>query len=55
MTHLLVVKSGYALEPIDSLEDIEDASEGLTLEVVTHKRAFDQIVGWFRARIRNIA
>jgi len=39
---------------IDSQEGIEDAIEGLTLEVVTHKRTFDQMVGWFRARIRKI-
>jgi hypothetical protein len=55
MTHLLVVKSAMRSSRSIARKTSRDAIEGLTLEVVTHKRTFDQTVGWFRARIRKIA
>jgi death on curing protein len=52
LTALLLDKSGYRLVPIDAAEDIETAVEGLVLAIVDHK-PFDEIVDWFKARIRK--
>ena len=53
LTHLLVVRSGYEIVPIGKDTDLPTAMETLVLAVVEDKLPFDDIVDWFRARLRK--
>lgn len=51
LTDLLLSESGRVLESIGE-EDLDKAVEEFAVEVVNHEHGFDQIVAWFKARIR---
>jgi death-on-curing protein len=54
LTYLLLEKSGYTLEPIDPSEKLEDVIDDFAVAVVERKHSFDEIVAWFKARIRKV-
>ena len=51
LANLLIERSGYRLQPATEKEDLVKAYEEAALWVVTDHPIFDDIVGWFRARI----
>jgi len=53
LTLLMIEESGYRLEPANSTEDLDVALEEFVLGVVAHKYTFEQMVAWFKARIRR--
>lgn len=53
LTALLLDKSGYRLQPARRRERIETALEELVLAIVDEHTPFDEIVEWFKARIRQ--
>ena len=54
LTSLLLEKSGYTLEPIDASEKLEDVIDDFAVAVVERKHSFDEVVAWFKARIRKV-
>lgn len=53
LTHLLLSKSGYRLRPLRTDGSLDVAMEELVLAVVRHELVFDQIVDWFKQRLRR--
>ena len=54
LTYLLLEKSGYTLEPIDASEKLEHVIDDFAVAVVERKHSFDEVVAWFKARIRKV-
>jgi death on curing protein len=54
LLHTLLAKSGYRLSRAQDSELIEDAAERMILETVLRTMTFDEIVAWFKRRIRKI-
>ncbi len=54
LMHMLITKSDYRLVSLDDQESLERAAEQMVLDVVNHDLPFDQLVEWFRLRIRRI-
>jgi len=54
LTHLLLEGSGYTLMPKGAGEDLERALEDFILSVVAHEYSFDQMIDWFKARIKRL-
>jgi len=50
----LLTKSGYGLSPVHDSESIEDAAEEMILAIVLRAMTFDELVVWFKRRIRKI-
>ena len=55
LTHTLLRESGYRLDPLPSDVSANEMAERMVLAVVTHKMEFDDIVSWFKARLRKIS
>jgi death on curing protein len=53
LTHLLLSKSGYRLDPIHGDDTIDVAIENMVVDAVCHKLSFDEIVRWFVDRLRR--
>lgn len=54
LTDLLLVRSGYRLEPRDASEDLEQAIEDFVVDsVVKGRSSIDVIAAWLQARIRR--
>lgn len=53
LLHTLLTKSGYRLLPAQD-ESIEDAVEALVLAAVLRTMTFDQMVTWFKQRLKRI-
>jgi death on curing protein len=53
LLHTLLTKSGYALKPAKTGEDMQDVAEKMILDSVTKIMSFDDLVEWFRTRIRR--
>ncbi len=53
LVYTLLTKSGYELVPADDGENLDQAAEGMILDVVTGRIDFDGLVTWFKARIRR--
>jgi len=54
LLHTLLTKSGYGLSPVHDSESIEDAAEEMILAIVLRAMTFDELVVWFKRRIRKI-
>lgn len=53
LLHTLLIKSGYALVPLKGGEDIQEAAEKMILDSVNKIMSFDDLVEWFKTRIRR--
>jgi death-on-curing protein len=53
LVNLLLERSGYRLQPVDNTENMGEALERLALQVVNDHPHFDEVVHWFRQRIRR--
>jgi death-on-curing protein len=53
LTHLLLRKSGYELVPLGTDASLDIEVETIVLSVVNRDVSFEDLVGWFRARIRR--
>ena len=53
LTHLLLSKSGYRLDPIRGDDTIDVAMENMVVDAVCHKLSFDEIVRWFFDRLHR--
>jgi death-on-curing protein len=53
LMHTLLTRSGYRLSPAQDAEQIQDAAEAMVLGAVLHTMTFDEIVVWFKRRIRK--
>lgn len=54
LTELLLEQSGYALQPVDRAEKLDEAIEELVVAIVNHECPFAEILEWFEARIRKL-
>jgi death-on-curing protein len=52
LTHLLIDRSGYELVPLPG-EDGDEMVENLVLAVVCRRMNFEEVVAWFKARLRR--
>jgi death-on-curing protein len=53
LTHLLLSKSGYRIIPLPSDAEIDLIMEDLVLAVVQHEKKFNEVVEWFKQRLRR--
>lgn len=53
LTHLLLQKSNYHIVPLDADPNLSRLMENLVLSVVRHDLDFEELVDWFRARIKR--
>ena len=53
LVSLLLDRSGYRLEPATAEEDLNTAVEAFALFVVNDRPPFQEIVDWFRSRVRR--
>jgi death-on-curing protein len=53
LTHLLLSRSGYELTLQEDDGPLDVAMENLVLEVVQHQRGVNDLVEWFRKRVRR--
>ena len=51
---MLLRKSGYVIRKTAEDTSIGDAFETAVLDTVNRKISFDDLVGWFRARIQKL-
>jgi death-on-curing protein len=54
LTHLLLAKSGYRINPLEGDSSIDVAMEELVLAVVRREMKFDAMVVWFRERLHRL-
>jgi death-on-curing protein len=54
LLHTLLTKSGYELARADVGESLNDAVEELILGIVNHSLSHDDVVHWFRSRVKRI-
>ena len=54
LTELMLAFSGYMLMPADETEDLEQALEDFTVDVVAHRYSENEMRAWFRARISKL-
>jgi death-on-curing protein len=49
----LLERSAYSLSPLTMQEDINDEAEQMILDTVCHQMNFDELLAWFKLRIRR--
>ena len=54
LLHTVLTKSGYKLVASGPNENLEDAVERMVLDTVNHALSFDDLVDWFKTRIRIV-
>jgi len=53
LLHTLITKSGYRLATVDKDQSLSDAVEKMILNVVNKEIAFEELVDWFKRRLRR--
>jgi death-on-curing protein len=54
LLHTMLIRSGYALQPANARESIQETAEQMILDSVNHVLSFEELVDWFRERIRPL-
>jgi death-on-curing protein len=54
LVNILVERSGYEIVPADAVESINQAVEDLVVAAANGDMSLEEIVAWFRARLRGV-